>query len=78
MTISNSKSAIPRNHNESHQTNTCKTILNTKSTIPRNHNELNHEIRENFKTKKFKREKWLQVYETESQENISQIIMHNQ
>ena len=27
--------------------------------------------------KKFKREKWLQFYETESQKNISQIIMHN-
>ena len=46
MTTSNSKSAIPRNHNESHRTKTCKTISNTKSTIPRNHNELNHEIRE--------------------------------
>ena len=53
------------------------TISNSKSTIPRNHNELNHEIRENFTTKKFKIEKWLQVYETESQKNISQIIMHN-
>ena len=78
MTISNRKSTIPRNQNESHRTKTCKTISNTKSTIPRNHNELNHEIRENFTTKKFKREKWLQVYEIESQENISQIIMHNQ
>ena len=77
MTISNSKYAIPRNHNKSHRIKTCNTISNTKSTIPRNHNELNHEIRENFTTKKFKREKWLQVYETESQENISQIIMHN-
>ena len=51
MTISNSKSAIPRNHNESHRTKTCKTISNTKSTIPRNHNELNHEIIEFYNQK---------------------------
>ena len=43
-------------------------ISNSKSAIPRNHNE----------TKKFKSEKWLLVCETESQKNISQIIMHNQ
>ena len=60
MTSSNSKFAIPRNHNESHRTKTCKTISNTKSTIPRNHNELNHEIRE-FTTKKLKGENWLLV-----------------
>ena len=55
------------------------TISNTKSTIPMNHNELNHEIRDNFiTTKKFKRKKWLQVYETKSQKDISQMIMHNQ
>ena len=71
MTISNKKSAISRNHNESHRTKTCMTISNTKSTIPRNHNESNHEIRENFTTKKFKRKKWLQVYGIESQKNIS-------
>ena len=51
MKISNSKSAIPRNHNESHRTKTCKTISNTKSTIPKNHNELNHEIREFYNQK---------------------------
>ena len=67
MTSSNSKFAIPRNHNESHRTKTCKTISNTKSTIPRNYSELNHEIRDNFiTTKKFKRKKWLLVYETKS------------
>ena len=55
------------------------TISNTKSTIPTNHNELNHKIRDNFiTTKKFKRKKWLQVYETKSQKDISQMIMHNQ
>ena len=43
------------------------TISYTKSTIPTNHNELNHKIRDNFiTTKKFKRKKWLQVYEIES------------
>ena len=71
MTISNKKSAISRNHNESHRTKTCMTISNTKSTIPRNHNESNHEIRENFTTKKFIRKKWLQVYGIETQKNIS-------
>ena len=71
MTISNKKSAISRNHNESYRTKTCMTISNTKSTIPRNHNESNHEIRENFTTKKFIRKKWLQVYGIETQKNIS-------
>ena len=71
MTISNKRFAIPTSHNESHRTKTCMTISNTKSTIPRNHNESNHEIRENFTTKKFKRKKWLQIYGIESQKNIS-------
>ena len=70
MTISNKKSVIPTNRNELHRTKTCMTISNTKSTIPRNHNESNHEIRENFTTKKFIR-KWLQVYGIETQKNIS-------
>ena len=71
MTISNKKSTIPRNRNESHRTKTCMTISNTIPTIPRNHNESNHKIRENFTTKKFKRKKWLQVYGIESQKNVS-------
>jgi len=67
LKLTNSKFAIPKNHNKLHRTKTCMTISNTKSTIPTNHNELNHEIRDNLiTTKKFKRKKWLQVYETES------------